>query len=84
MVTFAELETGVYYLLKQDAGDEIMLVKPLMETGTCMLLLADNGEEEITFWREKTTEIHQVVDELTEDEAYEYESLFEEDDEEDF
>lgn len=83
MVTYAELETGTYYLVKKEAGDDIMLVKPLMETGTCVLLLSDNGEEEFTFWQEKKTSIHQIIDELTEEEADEYESLFEEEEEED-
>ncbi len=82
MSTFSELQQDVYYLIKETEDDELMLVKPLMTTSQCVLLVGNDGESEYTFWKQLDEEVFEVVDELTEDEAELYESLFE--DEEDY
>ena len=81
MNTYSELEIGKFYLVKEEEGDEIMLVQPLMETDKCVLLLGDDGEDEITFWKEKNEDLYEIVDELDDEQAAMYESIFEEDDE---
>lgn len=82
MSTFSELQQDVYYLIKETEDDELMLVKPLMTTSQCVLLVGNDGESEYTFWKQLDEEVFEVVDELTENEAELYESLFE--DEEDY
>lgn len=82
MSTFSELQQDVYYLIKETEDDELMLVKPLMTTSQCVLLVGNDGDSEYTFWKQLDEEVFEVVDELTEDEAELYESLFE--DEEDY
>jgi len=84
MSTYSDFENGIYYLIREAEGDEIMLIKPLMESGRCVLLLGDDGDGEITFWKEKDDEVFEIVDELDEDQASLYESLFEDDEDDDY
>ena len=85
MSTYSDLQQDVYYLIKETEDDELMLVKPLMTTSRCILIAANDGDSEYSFWKELADEVFEIVDELTEEEAELYESLFEddEDDEED-
>ena len=80
MSTYAELQQDIYYLIKETEDDELMLIKPLMTTTRCVLLVSNDGDSEYTFWKELDDELFEVVDELTDDEAELYESLFEDDD----
>ena len=80
MSTYAELQQDIYYLVKETEDDELMLIKPLMTTSQCVLLVGNDGESEYTFWKQLDDEVFEVVDELTDDEAELYESLFEDDD----
>ena len=82
MSTYAELEQDNYYLIKESEDDELMLVKPLMTTTRCVLLVGNDGESEYTFWKQLDEEVFEVVDELTYEEGERYENLFEEDEEE--
>jgi hypothetical protein len=79
MATYGDLLVNGFYLIKQDETDEIILVQPLMETDACLLLL-NLDEYENTFWRKKTDALHELVDELTDEQLAEYEILFEDDD----
>ncbi len=85
MSTYSDLQQDVYYLIKETEDDELMLVKPLMTTSQCVLIVGNDGETEYSFWKELADEVFEIVDELTEEQAELYESLFEddEDDEED-
>ncbi|MBC7935846.1 MAG: hypothetical protein H7Y86_10900 [Rhizobacter sp.] len=83
MSTYAELQQDIYYLIKETEDDELMLVKPIMTTSQCVLIVGNDGESEYTFWKQLDEEVYEVVDELTEEEADEYESLFEEEDDDD-
>lgn len=82
MSTYSDLQQDVYYLIKETEDDELMLVKPVMSTSKCVLIVGNDGESEYTFWKQLDEEVFEVVDELTEEEAELYESLFEDDDEE--
>jgi len=81
MSTYSDLDIDTFYLVRLNEGAEIMLIQPLMETDKCMLLWSETDDEEITFWKEKTDEIFKVVDELDEEQAEQYASLFEDEDE---
>ena len=85
MSTYSDLQQDVYYLIKETEDDELMLVKPLMTTSQCVLIVGNDGDSEYSFWKELADEVFEIVDQLTEEEAELYESLFEdeEDDEED-
>lgn len=83
MSTYADLEIESYYLVIENEGDDIILVQPLMETDACVLLM-NIDEYENTFWRKKEDTLFELVDELSEDQVEQYESIFgdDEDDEE--
>ena len=80
MATYADLKINGFYLIKEDESDEIVLVQPLMETDACLLLM-NLDEYENTFWRKKTDALHELVDELNDEQLAEYEILFEDDEE---
>ncbi|RZM20283.1 MAG: hypothetical protein EOO88_36630, partial [Pedobacter sp.] len=69
MSTFAELEEDVYYLIKETEDDELMLVKPVMFTGRCVLLVGNDGDSEYTFWKKLDDSIAEIVEELTGEEG---------------
>jgi len=78
MATYADLKINGFYLIKESETEEIVLVQPLMETEACLLLM-NLDEYENTFWRKKTDALHELVDELTDEQLAEYEILFEDD-----
>ncbi|MFP5039490.1 hypothetical protein [Parasediminibacterium sp. JCM 36343] len=80
MATYSDLELNSYYLVIENEGDEISLVQPLMETDACVLLM-NLDEYENTYWRKKSDDLFELVDELTEEQLEEYENLFDEEDE---
>jgi hypothetical protein len=80
MATYSNLEINHYYLVRENADGEIILVQPIMETDNCFLLL-HLDEIEITVWKKKESNIAEIIEELTEMQVAEYENLFE--DEED-
>jgi hypothetical protein len=82
MSTYADLDIESYYLVIENEGDDIILVQPLMETDACVLLM-NIDEYENTFWRKKEDTLFELVDELSEDQVEEYESIFGDDEEED-
>ena len=82
MSSYSELQQDTYYLIKETEDDELMLVKPIMSTTRCVLLVGNDGESEYTFWKQLDEEVFEVVDELTYEEAERYEGPFEDDDEE--
>ena len=82
MATYGDLHIDGFYLIIQEEGDEIELVQPIMETNSAVLI-SGTDEDETTFWRKKHQVIFEVVDKLTDEQVEEYESLFEDEDEED-
>ncbi len=80
MATYSDLLTDHFYLVQENEGEEIVLVQPLMETDNCVLLML-HDDEESTFWRKKSDDIYELVDELSEEQVENYENLFEEDEE---
>lgn len=80
MKTYADLTLNHHYLLIESEGESIVLVEPILATENCFLNIL-HDDEETTFWRKKTDPIFEIVEELTEEQFDEYESLFEEEDE---
>jgi hypothetical protein len=79
MANYSDLQLNSFYLILEEEDDFITLVQPLMETDNCVLLL-QHDDEDITFWKRKDDTFFEIVDELTEEQAAEYEDLFEEED----
>lgn len=75
MNTFANLETDEFYLIREKENSEVTLVQTLMETDHCIFIL-QRGDDERSFWKRKTEPLFQIIDKLTEEQADEYEELW--------
>lgn len=79
MATYNDLETDKYYLIKEQEDDEVDLIYVLMETTNTVFLEVEDGEDTLV-WKKKSATIFEIVDELTEAQANEYESIAYDDD----
>jgi hypothetical protein len=80
MATYGELAPDNYYLLQEQEGAMLQLVYITMHTSKCVLVEYQDQDQTLTWYR-KTDSFLELVDELTEAEALEYESIFEEEEE---
>jgi hypothetical protein len=83
MAHYSDLQLNTFYLIQEEEGDLISLVQPLMETDNCVLIL-QHDDEDMTYWKRKDDVFFEIVDELTEEQAAEYEDLFEEEEDDTF
>lgn len=84
MAIFQDLELDKFYLVKVSHNDNIKLIQVAMATDKCVLVY-EFGEEDTTYWKKKEENIHEIVEELTDESIDEYEALLlEEYDEEEF
>jgi hypothetical protein len=83
MKTYADLNINHFYLVIENEGENIVLVQPILETAEC-ILLEHHDDFETTYWRKKSDEIFEVVEELTDEQVAAYEDLFEDEEEEVF
>jgi len=81
MATYTNLSLDAYYLIRENEGGDITLVQPVMETGQCLLMLHID-EIETTVWKKKEDKLYEIIEELTEEQVAEYESVFGDEDEE--
>lgn len=79
MSTYSQLSIGRYYLITENEGEELVLVQPMMETTGAVFLILHDAEEEVTYWRKKEDTIFEILEELSDEEAVNYELLFDED-----
>lgn len=82
MKTYANLELNHFYLVRENEGDKVALLEPIMETENCFLL-TEHDEYENTFWKEKSDPINGLLEQLTDEQVVLYNSLFEDDEEDD-
>lgn len=83
MATYNDLKVDTYYLIKETAEDEVTLVYVLMNTRNAVFLEIEDGLETLA-WKKRAAAIHEIVDELSDDEAELYESIvYEEEDDDD-
>ncbi len=80
MKTYADLSLNRHYLLIESEGESIVLIEPILSTENCFLNVL-HDDEESTFWRKKSDPIFEIVEELTEEQFNEFETLFEDDEE---
>jgi hypothetical protein len=84
MATYATLQLNHFYLVIDNQGDDIELIQPCMETNKCVLITHHLDGEENNFWRRKKDNIFELIEELTDEQAMEYNNLFDDDDDDDF
>jgi len=81
MATYNDLYPSNYYLIKQNDNASIEMVYIPMVTGKCVLVEYQDDDQTMN-WFKKTDSLFEVVEQLTEEQAVIYESLFEDEDEE--
>ena len=79
MANYSDLQVDNFYLVIENEGEDVVLIQPLLETDNCVLLM-HHDDDETTFWRKKHDQLFEIVDELTDEQAEEYERLFDSDD----
>lgn len=80
MTTYNELYPANYYLIKENENASIELVYIPMVTDKCVLVEYQDDDQTMN-WFKKTDPIYELIEQLTEEQAVIYESLFEDDDE---
>lgn len=83
MATYNDLSPACYYVIQENEHAGLELVFVPMVSEKCVLLEYQDEEQSLV-WQRKTDAIFEIVDQLTEEQAVIYESLFEDDEEEDF
>ena len=81
MATYNDLYPSNYYLIKQNENAGIEMVYIPMVTAKCVLIEYQDDDQTMN-WFKKTDSLFEVVEQLTEEQAVIYESLFEDEDEE--
>jgi hypothetical protein len=82
MATFGDLEQGNYYVIQEIENASLELVYIPLVTGKCTLVEFQDDDQTLAWYR-KSDEVFEVVEQLTDEQAVIYESLFAEDEEED-
>jgi len=85
MATYNDLQQGSYYVIQEIENATLELVYVPLITDKCVLVEYQDEEQTLSWYR-KTEELFEVVEQLTEEQAVIYESLFEdlEEEEDDF
>ncbi|KYP13273.1 hypothetical protein [Flavihumibacter sp. CACIAM 22H1] len=81
MATYADLQPGNFYLLKDAQDTDIEMVSVLALTDKC-ILLRSFGQVEEDFWKKRTDSIEEIVEELDYESASAILSLYDEEEEE--
>ena len=76
-MTFSDLETGKYYLIRTDEESDIELVTVLMHTAACVLLRSFLPELQ-DFFIEKEDEVFSVIEEVDEFTIEAFNKIYEE------
>ena len=82
MATYNDLKPGFYYLIRENENASIEMVYIPMETSKCILVEYQDEEQSMNWFR-KTDDVHELIEQLTPEQAELYESLFENGEEED-
>jgi hypothetical protein len=82
MATYKDLKPGFYYLIRENENASIELVFIPMETGKCVLVEYQDEEQSMN-WFKKTENVFELIEQLTKEEAENYERLFESEEEDD-
>lgn len=80
MPSYSDLSPANYYLIKENDNAGIELVYVPMVTNKCVLVEYQDDEQTMN-WYKKTDAIFEIIEQLTDEQAIIFESLFEEDEE---
>jgi hypothetical protein len=87
MATYGDLQPDFYYVVQETENAALELVYVPLITEKCVLVEFQDDDQTLT-WNRKTDELFEIVEQLTEEQAVIYESLFddgeEDDDDDDF
>lgn len=83
MTTYADLQAGNFYLLRDQTDTGILLVSVLALTDKC-ILLRSYGQEDQDFWKKRDDKIAELIEELDYDSASAILSIYDAEDEPDF
>ncbi len=81
MATYGDLQTGFYYILQEQENAVLEMVYVPLVTEKCVLV-EHQDEDQTLVWFKKTDAIFELIEQLTDEQALVYESLFAEDEEE--
>jgi hypothetical protein len=81
MASFSELLPACYYLIQENENSRLELVYVLMATDKAVLIEYQD-EDQTLAWFKKTDGIYEITEQLTEEQAVIFESIFDEDEEE--
>ncbi len=82
MATYNDLLPACYYLIKENENSRLELLYVLMVTDKAVLVEYQD-EDQTMAWFKKTDGILEIVEQLTEEQAVIYESIFDEDEDAD-
>jgi len=82
MAIYSDLYPTNYYLIKENENASIELVYIPMVTDKCVLVEYQD-EDQTMNWFKKTEPLFELIEQLTEEQAVIYESLFEDENDED-
>lgn len=80
MNKYNSLEIHQFYLVREEEDEEIVLIQPLLETDHCFFIL-QHGEIENTYWKKKSDTLFEIIEQLSEEQAEEFQNIWEEEDE---
>lgn len=79
MATYSDLQPDFYYVVQEQDGSMLELVFVPLVTEKCVLVEYQDDDQRLVWYR-KTDTLHEVVEQLTDEQANIYESLFDDDD----
>lgn len=82
MATFNDLLPACYYLIKENENSRLELLYVLMVTNKAVLIEYQDDDQTMA-WFKKSDSIFEITEQLTEEQAVIFESIFDEDDDED-
>ncbi len=80
MATYGDLQQGSYYVVQEVENASLELVYIPLVTAKCVLVEFQDDDQTLSWYR-KTDELFEIVEQLEDEHAVIYESLFAEDEE---
>lgn len=82
MATYGDLQQGSYYVIQEVENASLELVYIPLVTEKCVLVEFQDEDQTLSWYR-KSDDLFEIVEELADEHAVIYESLFAEDDDDD-
>ncbi len=76
MYSYALLEKGCYYLVQEEEGSSIVLIRVILDSDHCMFISRYGETEETQHWKRKTDTIFEIVELLDDKMVKEWEASY--------